>query len=208
MADKPLFDLTVDGRWRLAYDKHQWIVQQGKLRRSAKAQSTLDRASASTLGYRGVQFIGGPKEGLWHAFRKLGILLTEEAIAKIDAMPDSFLTWLRHYDLAAWRRTGLADTLGIGAEAERKRAWRKKHGEQGAKQGAEPDLAPEAPQTPSEGETSRTPSPAPRGPVQGYGPLPDEIDMPPIPDWLRRAKPPEPERLSTGILGAQASEAA
>ena len=30
MADRALFDLDADGRWRLAYDALQWIVQRRK----------------------------------------------------------------------------------------------------------------------------------------------------------------------------------
>ncbi len=47
------------------------------------------------------------------------------------------------------------------------------------------------PREPSEPEPRRSaplPSPQTPGKVQGYGPLPEEINMPPIPDWLRRHK--------------------
>ncbi len=27
MADKPLFNLDAEGRWRLAYDRQQWVLQ-------------------------------------------------------------------------------------------------------------------------------------------------------------------------------------
>ena len=27
MADRPLFNLDAEDRWRLAYDKNQWVIQ-------------------------------------------------------------------------------------------------------------------------------------------------------------------------------------
>ncbi len=35
MADKPLFNLDTKGRWRLAYDRQQWMIQ----RRAGEAMS-------------------------------------------------------------------------------------------------------------------------------------------------------------------------
>ncbi len=46
------------------------------------------------------------------------------------------------------------------------------------------------------------------GKVHDYGPLPDKIDMPPIPGWLRREKHPAKESPSAGGADVQAVEAA
>ncbi len=35
MADKPVFNLGAEGRWRLAYDRQQWMIQ----RRAGEAMS-------------------------------------------------------------------------------------------------------------------------------------------------------------------------
>ncbi len=37
MADEPLFTLDAEGRWRLAYDRQQWILQRGERRNSVRA---------------------------------------------------------------------------------------------------------------------------------------------------------------------------
>ena len=82
MPDLPLFELDAEGRWRLAYDQHQWIVQRRDGRRT----------------WRGIAFIGSKKSSLWRMFRERQIWLTDEAIARVDALPDHFFSFLRQHD--------------------------------------------------------------------------------------------------------------
>jgi hypothetical protein len=105
MADIPLFELDAEGRWRLGYDQHQWIVQRRDGRRT----------------WRGIAFIGSKKSTLWRTFREKQIELTDEAIAKVDALPDYFFSFLRQHDpelakrhpiYLAHRATGKAHTAG------------------------------------------------------------------------------------------------
>ncbi len=88
MTDKVLFDLDAAGRWQLAYDGNQWIIQK---RKGMRRKNAADRAGQEM--WRGIMFIGGPKNGLWRSFRELGVMLTAGALARIDALPDDFLTW-------------------------------------------------------------------------------------------------------------------
>ena len=88
MMDRTLFDLDAAGRWRLAYDSNQWIIQK---RGGARRQDAADRAGQEL--WRGITFIGGPKRGLWRSFRELEIMLTDDALTRVDALPDDFLTW-------------------------------------------------------------------------------------------------------------------
>ncbi len=74
MADKPLFDLDAEGRWRLAYDRQQWIIQ----RRKGSARPS-NRSGIAESGWRGVfPFVGGKKTTLARLFREKGISLTPE----------------------------------------------------------------------------------------------------------------------------------
>ncbi len=51
MADKPLFNLDTDGRWRLAYDRQQWVIQ----RRTQKPRvRRLEGHAIADTGWRGV----------------------------------------------------------------------------------------------------------------------------------------------------------
>lgn len=88
MADTPLFDLDVEGQWRLAHDKHQWILQRRDGRRT----------------WRSVSFVGSNKSTLWRIFREKGIRLTDDAITKVDALPDTFFRFLRNHDPALAKR--------------------------------------------------------------------------------------------------------
>ncbi len=88
MADKPLFTLVAECRWRLAYDRQQWIFQ----RRTKKARvSHSEGGSIDDSGWRGVSFVGGKKATLHRLFREKGISLTAEAQARFDALPGQFL---------------------------------------------------------------------------------------------------------------------
>ncbi len=90
MTDKPLFNLDAEGRWRLAYDSQQWVVQRrvGKARRRGS-----DSAAMRRTGWRGVSFIGGKKATLGRIFREKGVPLTAEAQARLDALPEQFLNF-------------------------------------------------------------------------------------------------------------------
>ena len=88
MADNPLFNLDPEGRWRLAYDSNQWIIQ----RRAQKPRVRhLEGHAIADSGWRGVSFIGGKKTTLARLFREKGISLTPEAQARFDVLPEQFL---------------------------------------------------------------------------------------------------------------------
>ena len=87
MADKPLFILDPEGRWRLAYDSNQWIIQ----RRTQKPRvRRLEGHAIADSGWR-ASFVGGTKATLARLFREKRISLTPEAQARFDALPKRFL---------------------------------------------------------------------------------------------------------------------
>ncbi len=91
MADKPLFNLDADARWRLAYDSQQWVVQ----RRAQKPRvRRLEGHAIADSGWRGVSFVGGKKATLERLFREKGIVLTAEAQARLDALPERFMDFI------------------------------------------------------------------------------------------------------------------
>ena len=91
MADKPLFTLDAEGRWRLAYDSNQWVIQ----RRTQKPRvRRLEGHAIADTGWRGVSFVGGKKATLDRLFREKGISLTPEANARIDALPEQFMDFI------------------------------------------------------------------------------------------------------------------
>ncbi len=91
MADKPLFNLDAEGRWRLAYDRQQWVIQY----RTKKARvSHTEGGSIRDSGWRGVSFVGGKKATLGRIFREKGIFLTPEAQARFDALPERFMDFV------------------------------------------------------------------------------------------------------------------
>ncbi len=91
MADKPLFNLDTDGRWRLAYDSNQWVIQ----RRAQKPRvRRLEGHAIADSGWRGVSFVGGKKATLGRLFREKGITLTPEAQARFDALPEQFMDFI------------------------------------------------------------------------------------------------------------------
>ncbi len=91
MADKPLFNLDAEGRWRLAYDRQQWVVQHTK--KKARVSHT-EGGSIRDSGWRGVSFVGGKNATLGRIFREKGIVLTAEAQARLDALPERFLGFI------------------------------------------------------------------------------------------------------------------
>ncbi len=91
MADKPLFNLDTEGRWRLAHDRQQWVIQ----RRTKKARvSGTEGGSIADTGWRGVSFVGGKKATLDRLFREKGIPLTHEAQTRFDALPEQFMEFI------------------------------------------------------------------------------------------------------------------
>ncbi len=86
MTDKPLFSLDAEGRWRLAYDSNQWIIQR---RKGPPRPSGIVPGRDS--GWMAVSFVGGKKATLHRLFREKGISLTAEAQAWFDALPEQFL---------------------------------------------------------------------------------------------------------------------
>ncbi len=86
MADRPLFKLDAEGRWRLSYDRQQWVIQ----RRAGSPRPGKGSAVRDT-GWKAVSFVGGKKTTLARLFREKGISLTLEAQARFDALPERFL---------------------------------------------------------------------------------------------------------------------
>ena len=92
MADKPLFNLDAEGRWRLAYDRQQWVIQH----RTKKARvSHTEGGSIRDSGWRGVSsFIGSTKATLARVLGEKRVVLTAEAQARLDALPDNFAAFI------------------------------------------------------------------------------------------------------------------
>ena len=91
MADKPLFNLDAEGRWRLAYDSQQWVVQ----RRAQKPRvRRLEGHAIADSGWRGVSFIGSNKRVLARVLDEKGVVLTAEAQARLVAIPERFMDFI------------------------------------------------------------------------------------------------------------------
>ena len=96
MADKPLFNLDAEGRWRLAYDPLQWIVQRRKtLPRPSEAGDSAEPR------WRAVSFVGSTKRVLARVLGEKGVVLTAEAQARLDALPERFMAFLAEIDSPA-----------------------------------------------------------------------------------------------------------
>ena len=89
MADKPLFNLDAEGRWRLAYDRQQWVIQ----RRKGPARPS-NRSGIAESGWRGVPFVGSTKTTLRRVLREAGVGLAAEAQARLDALPEQFMDFI------------------------------------------------------------------------------------------------------------------
>ena len=89
MADNPLFTLDAEGRWRLAYDRQQWIIQRRK-----GPPSPCGVVPGRDSGWMAVSFVGGKKTTLARLFREKGISPTPEAQARLDALPEQFLDFV------------------------------------------------------------------------------------------------------------------
>ncbi len=89
MADNPLFTLDAEARWRLAYDRNQWIVQ----RRDGPPRASEAPAGRNS-GYRAVSFVGNSKRVLRRVLGENDVVLTPEAQAQLDALPEQFLDFV------------------------------------------------------------------------------------------------------------------
>ncbi len=91
MADKPLFTLDAECRWRLAYERQQWIIQ----RRVGKPlPGRSDSSAGATSGWKAVSFVGGKKATLDRLYREKGISLTREAQTRFDSLPEQFMDFI------------------------------------------------------------------------------------------------------------------
>ncbi len=90
MTDKPLFNLDTKGRWRLAYDRQQWVVQRCA---GTPCRRGSDSAAMRRTGWRAVSFIGGTKTTLRRVLGEKGVVLTPEAQARLDVLPEQFLNF-------------------------------------------------------------------------------------------------------------------
>ncbi len=91
MTDKPLFNLDAEGRWRLAYDGLQWILQ----RRCRRARaSRLKDGRIADSGWEGRNYVGLDKRVLYRCIRERGVVLTPEAVARLDALPERFADFI------------------------------------------------------------------------------------------------------------------
>ncbi len=84
MADKPLFNLDAEGRWRLAYDRQQWVLQ-----RRRRAPRRSERAGIADSGWRPVSFIGSTKATLARVLGEKGVVPAKIAEA-VEALVDDF----------------------------------------------------------------------------------------------------------------------
>ncbi len=91
MADKPLFNLDAEGRWRLAFDAQQWIIQR---RVGTPLPGRSDGSAGATSGWKAVSFVGGAKTTLARLFREKGISLTHEAQTRFDVLPEQFMEFI------------------------------------------------------------------------------------------------------------------
>ena len=89
MTELTLFPLDSAGRWRLAHDANQWIIQ-----RRVGSPRPGKGAAVRDTGWRGISFIGSKKATLERLFREKGISLTPEAQARLDALPERFMDFI------------------------------------------------------------------------------------------------------------------
>ena len=89
MADIPLFVLDAEGRWRLAYDSLQWVIQ----RRVGSPRPSVSGAVLKS-GWQAVSFVRSKKATLDRLFREKVINLTTEAEARFDALPERFFDYI------------------------------------------------------------------------------------------------------------------
>ncbi len=86
MADNPLFTLDADGRWRLAYDDRQWVVQK---HRPGSGKTTT------------VAFVATTKRVLLDVMGEKGVSLSAEAATRLDTLTDSFRVFAGRPNISA-----------------------------------------------------------------------------------------------------------
>ncbi len=108
MTDFPLFTLDDECRFRLAYDRRQWIIQ----RRRGK-------------DWDGIWFIGDTKANLEHGLHRFEIELTCDARAQLARLPETFPRFRREAWLPGGKHVGWNIEDGVraaGGPPERDRA--------------------------------------------------------------------------------------
>ena len=91
-----LFPLDAAGRWRLAHDAQQWMLQ----RRKGPVRPNKG-GHVREPKWRGTDYIGSEKRILYRRIRERGIVLTPEAQAQLDALPERFMAFLAEIDSPA-----------------------------------------------------------------------------------------------------------
>ncbi len=94
MADRPLVSLDNEARWRLGYDGNQWVLQ-----RRQQAARPGNSHGIRDSGWRGVSFIGSEKRVLRRVLREAGVVLTAEAQAQLDTLPEQFMDFIAAPDI-------------------------------------------------------------------------------------------------------------
>ncbi len=108
MTDRTLFILDAERRYRLAYDRMQWIIQ---MRRGKN--------------WDAIWFIGDKKTNLKLGFHRFGIELTSDARPHLDRLPESYPRFRREAWLPGGKHVGWNIEDGIRARghvSERDRA--------------------------------------------------------------------------------------
>ncbi len=164
MADKPLFTLDTEGRFQLAADSHQWVIRR---------QLASGKWRPLAVGLR-------TRADVFACLRHKDILITPEALRRIDT------ELMAHFDDWKAARAGRR-RLDPAYHAPGKRPGRA--GRARVEVRAPPPAPASAVHQRRPGvRVSDLPPFAVRIPVRA-GPLPDRIDMPDLPSWLRRAQP-------------------
>ena len=91
-----LFPLDAAGRWRLAHDAQQWMLQ----RRKGPVRPNKG-GHVREPKWRGTDYIGSEKRILYRCIGERGIVLTPEAQAQLDALPERFMAFLAEIDSPA-----------------------------------------------------------------------------------------------------------
>ncbi len=108
MTDRTLFILDAERRYRLAYDRRQWIIQ----KRRGK-------------NWDAIWFVGDTKASLEHGLHRFEIELTSDARAHLDRLPESYPRFRREAWLPGGKHVGWNIEDGIRAPerpSERDRA--------------------------------------------------------------------------------------